>query len=597
MQCDANIYAVQQMKQFHITTSDGPSSAPPAFDIASPGRRLLSRTQHAIPTPTTRTSTTTSTRTSPTYTSATSANVLTLHTLSINTHTLSSPSSLSSSSNVSSSSTSEPTPLLPHHQPSKASMASPSSTISSQSIHLLPKRPAPPAPRMGTSASSAVSQIRAARYKPPADLNWQLPATSVILSPTSSSNTISKSIHSYHPHALATSTTSTARPLSFKSAKVVPVIRSSHASADSFSTARVSNASSCELVGLRNLGNTCFMNSVIQCLNGIIPLVQIFLSGAYKTHINRSNPLGSKGIVTESFAELTSSLWTGKEKAVQPSMFKSTIGSFASQFRGCEQHDSHEFLSFLLDAIHEDLKDARAVDAGRHATMQGPDDEDLCEDAAAARNWDRYLARNKSVIVDLFQGQLKSQLGCETCGHRCTTFDSMMYLSVPVPSSVSVPYKSGAVTLDDCLATFHQEETLEASDAWHCPQCNAKRRATKQLSIQKLPAILLVHLKRFSFSGMRGRKVDTLVHFPLEKLDLGQYTAGASAAFDLVAVSNHIGSASGGHYTAYVQRTFRGCREWYLFDDARVAKVDASSIVSRDAYILFYVRRAEKACL
>jgi ubiquitin carboxyl-terminal hydrolase 8 len=165
--------------------------------------------------------------------------------------------------------------------------------------------------------------------------------------------------------------------------------------------------------GLRNLGNTCFMNSTLQCLSATIPFARYFLGGSYKRHIARNNPLGSKGKVAEAFASLIQSVWSGEESVVNPSSFKQCIGLIHPSFAGNEQQDSHEFLSFILDQLHEDLNIAR-----RPFPENGPDlDSELYQEKEFMQIETRkYHLRNWSIVVDMFQGILKSVLQCLKCG-------------------------------------------------------------------------------------------------------------------------------------------------------------------------------------
>jgi hypothetical protein len=110
------------------------------------------------------------------------------------------------------------------------------------------------------------------------------------------------------------------------------------------------------VVGLRNLGNTCFLNSSLQCLSATIPLTDYFLGYDYRSEINKDNFLGTGGKLVVSYAELMKKMWLGKNLVVHPTAFKSQLEKFAPQFRGCHQHDSQELLSFLLDGIHEGKK-------------------------------------------------------------------------------------------------------------------------------------------------------------------------------------------------------------------------------------------------
>ncbi|XP_075923030.1 ubiquitin carboxyl-terminal hydrolase 8 isoform X2 [Petromyzon marinus] len=109
------------------------------------------------------------------------------------------------------------------------------------------------------------------------------------------------------------------------------------------------------LTGLRNLGNTCYMNSVVQCLSNTTSLAEYFLTSQYVNNINRNNPLGRKGQVVEEFAVIVRALWSGQYRSITPRDFKFMIGRLNDQFCGTEQHDSQELLIFLLDGLHEDL--------------------------------------------------------------------------------------------------------------------------------------------------------------------------------------------------------------------------------------------------
>jgi len=109
------------------------------------------------------------------------------------------------------------------------------------------------------------------------------------------------------------------------------------------------------VVGLRNLGNTCFMNSSIQCLSNTIPLTDYFLGYEYRQEINRDNFLGTGGKLVIAWAELMKAMWLSNGTVVEPLTFKNSMATFAPQFSGCQQHDAQELISFLLDGIHEDL--------------------------------------------------------------------------------------------------------------------------------------------------------------------------------------------------------------------------------------------------
>ncbi|CDO68378.1 hypothetical protein BN946_scf184815.g25 [Trametes cinnabarina] len=355
--------------------------------------------------------------------------------------------------------------------------------------------------------------------------------------------------------------------------------------------------------GLKNLGNTCYMNSTIQCLSATVPFARFFTDGRWKSAINMVNPMGTKGNLAAAFASILRDMWQGEGSTLSPVTFRRSLCSHAPQFSGSEQHDSQEFLSFLLDGLHEDLnriiqKPQIVSTPEREAEL-----ERLPPQIASEQEWQIYRMRDDSLVVDFFQGQYRNRMECLTCHKTSTTYNTFMYLTLPIPPTRS----NSKVTLQQCIDAFVKEEIMDHSDAWHCPHCKTLRKATKRLSLSRLPPVLLIHLKRFSAKGPFTDKIETFVEFPLKGLDLTNYmppplppgmSAGSQISpddprcqqppyrYDLYGVTNHFGTLSTGHYTAFIAS--RG--GWLYCDDSRVTSADAKDVVGKPAYILFYKR-------
>ncbi|XP_070193299.1 ubiquitin carboxyl-terminal hydrolase 15-like isoform X2 [Littorina saxatilis] len=681
------------------------------------------------------------------------------------------------------------------------------------------------------------------------------------------------------------------------------------------------------LCGLANLGNTCFMNSALQCMSNVPALTNFMQTGQWELELNKENPLGMRGEIAISFAELIREMWSGSRAYTVPRNFKVAVGRFAPQFSGYQQQDSQELMAFLLDGLHEDLNRIRKKPYIELKDGSGRDDEEVAGEA-----WVNYKKRNDSIIVDIFHGLLKSTVECPDCQKISVTFDPFCYLSLPMPikkerhmevfwvplspvakpvqfkltvpkggcvndlckalsNYVQVPSERMVVTdvynhrfhkifnceeglnhildrddifvyelpatapeeaeychipvyfrnlkrrqpanyanssqlfgqplmlavphnctydkfynlllhrmsryvkapqpgevwwkeekkeeeesiseddsnsgehsqspqspakhngeaeqgetssdvkmetdraggdsekqgeeeaapstsskpsqsngpqegttkvkqepqpedreskdtarriftlafvnsygssdslpemhdngkplklnsenavlqcsaaasftdrtyiscdwtplaktkfydekaaedmeqhdtvrcrnaakrpvlqLEDCLRLFTEAEQLSEQDPWYCPQCRKHQQATKKFDLWSLPQYLIIHLKRFSYNRYWRDKIDALVEFPTQGLDLRKYILNSGNndvnIYDLIAVTNHYGGLGGGHYTAFAQN--KDDKEWYYFDDSSVSSSTEESVVTKAAYVLVYKRRGADA--
>jgi len=207
--------------------------------------------------------------------------------------------------------------------------------------------------------------------------------------------------------------------------------------------------------GLQNIGNSCYLNSVIQCLLHCDPIRDYFVKGRFKSEINSRSK--TKGKCADATSSLFEDLLSGRTSS--PSSVKSAVNRFSGLFRGTSQEDAQEFLRWYLEALHEDVQKVTSKPR-------------ITKEAESAREaWSQYTSRENSQIVDLCVGQLKSSLTCSHCGYVSNvraefvarkilgTIIFMRIFQVWDPFwDLSVPLPSGARNVEDCLEEFRKEE-------------------------------------------------------------------------------------------------------------------------------------------
>lgn len=364
--------------------------------------------------------------------------------------------------------------------------------------------------------------------------------------------------------------------------------------------------------GFVNLGNTCFLNATLQCLAYLPPFCQSLLAMSetkMKQRKNSKKKLTQGQRVTATLSSLFQRIHNFDESdrgsAIAPqSIVKAlpTIGTCGSRngykFRPGRQEDAHEFLVHLLDAMH----DGELKAAGINQQSSG------WRDRLPVPRLDET-----TFIHRVFGGYFRSQVRCTKCGYRSNTYDPFLDLSLEVSQ------KSSRSILHS-LSDFTRKETLDSDNQWRCSGCKKYVRATKELTVFRPPLSLCVQLKRFTFdSGFGGRgfssygtggwkygkrvnrfggsggKITKPIEFPAE-LEL-PLSDSRSCEYMLTGLVIHVGgSASSGHYTAYVKKPGRkGSDRWYHVDDSFVEAVPEKTVLrQKDAYLLFYCRKEVK---
>jgi ubiquitin C-terminal hydrolase/ankyrin repeat protein len=221
-------------------------------------------------------------------------------------------------------------------------------------------------------------------------------------------------------------------------------------------------------MGLTNLGNTGWMNSAVQCIRSVEELAAYFLQGEYKQDVNAKNPIGHGGAIAKAYARLLAVIY-GEEGTTSfaPESFKSILSRANSLFSGYGQRDAQEFLSWFIDAMHEDLNRVR-----RKPYTENPETDDNTAHNPEAikvlgdKFRSNHHSRDDSVATDLFLGFSKVNMTCPDCGKVDITFDSYNMITLELPIEQTRQYTVRFVPLRgkiwDVAVIIDENATIKA---------------------------------------------------------------------------------------------------------------------------------------
>jgi hypothetical protein len=334
------------------------------------------------------------------------------------------------------------------------------------------------------------------------------------------------------------------------------------------------------LSGIINTSNKCYSNSIIQCLSHTLKLTDFMLSNKFQTEIIESDLKTKKEYpVINSFKLLLVKLWNSNELII-PNTFYQTIYKHLQKYNNFQQQDSHEFLLDILELFHKAL--SYKIDVTISGDIMNETDN-LTKNSLIY--WKKTYENEYSQIVELFNGMTVNLIECKNCQYESNSiFESFNTINLDISNSPSC-------VLNECLSNYFTQSSI---DDWKCDKCN-NSGCSKSLNLWSLPNYLIIQFKRFDNNG---KKINNLIDFPIDDLDLTQYVLSKkndpnNYIYNLYAINYHNGDIQNGHYWTSVRNIDNN---WYILNDGHVSKYNNNSdmkmnLVTADAYLLFYYRK------
>lgn len=339
-------------------------------------------------------------------------------------------------------------------------------------------------------------------------------------------------------------------------------------------------------IGLQNLGNTCFLNVILQALRLCPAVGKIFLADDLTPR-----EASKKKDLLPGFQTLMKDFWkkapaVNEHPVMIPNGFFQTLMRVLRDtdddwYRHGQQADAAEALQYVIDALHDAMY--------RKVTMNvlgSAKSEDERSQLKALESWAQFYSKEYSPLINNFYGQSQVKVTCEVCGTISERYEPWLMLKAPIPGS---EVQGGpAPSLDRCILKAFEPEIIED---YHCNKCAKATRAHMTTLISRLPPYLIVALKRFTNAG---HKVRGKIAWNLDSTDFTTVMAfrrnpfgeeRLETEYSTVSVIEHLGGVHGGHYHMHNRQKDK----WYNYDDSSVRTIAPELVVNEDSYIMIMV--------
>jgi len=324
--------------------------------------------------------------------------------------------------------------------------------------------------------------------------------------------------------------------------------------------------------GLANLGNTCYMNSALQCLSHL----KLF-NPNYERFFNSCKIASTSSLMYEWF-QFQRKMWKNtQDQIINPiellKRFNYLCNEKNIEFNNFQQNDIDEFLVLFLDLLHESIKKEVQMTYDKSEKSEADKISNL-----ANKTWKDFYEKSYSYIIENFYSQLLTITSCPECNYYTTSHDPLHIISLELTDDCN--------NLEDCMKNYTIKKQLDNENKWKCDNCRLEVCPFQKTILWRISDVIMILLKQYKNDNT---KISKIISFPII-LDMNKYSLNKEKSdnFELKSIGIHSGGTGGGHYYAACKNYLNG--KWYRYNDTSVNEISTDELLNYSPYLLVYSR-------